>query len=285
MRKPNFFIIGHTRSSGTSLEINLMQHPDIFVISHKKGFFGFDTDLNSEQEYLKLFNNAKNEKYVGERCSDYIFCDTTASRLKQYCPYAKILLIIRNPVDVMYSLHSKMHLVETIENISDFETALNAESQRLKENILHPGTHPPQILYRTVVKYTEQISRYFEEFGKDNIKILIFDEITKNPEKIYKEIFEFLDVDSSFVPNFQAVNQNRNPRSQKLQSIVKKNQKLSNIFSKIPGSRMVYLNVNLPKSKRKSIDPKLRKKLQKELLPEVEELSKLVNKELTYWCK
>jgi len=285
MRKPNFFIVGHHRSSGTSLEMNLMQHPEIFVVHHKRGFFGFQTDFKSENKYLELFKNATNEKLVGERCADYILCDFSASRLKKYVPDAKILLIIRNPIDVMFSIHSKMYLVETIENISNFEDALNAEAKRLEENIQFPDKNPPQILYRTVVKYTKQLSRYYKEFGKENVKVVIFDEITKHPEEIYKEIFEFLKVDSSFIPDFQAVNQNRHPRNRLLQSLFKKNQKLSSIVGKIPGIREFYLNINLPVSKRDGINPELQRNLQKELLPEIEELSTLLNKDLTYWCK
>ncbi len=284
MRKPNFFIIGHHRSSGTSLEINLMQHPEIFVVSHKRGFFGFDTDLKSEIEYIKLFKDATNQKWIGERCADYIICNSSASRLKKYSPDAKILLILRNPIDVMYSIHSKMYSVETIESISNFEDALNTEPKRLEENIDSPGKHPPQILYRNIVKYTEQISRYYLEFGQENVKVVIFEEIIKQPEKVYGEIFEFLKVDSSFMPNFQSVNQNRNPRSHLLQLLFKKNPKISSIFSKIPGTGVIYQNINLPVSKRESMPDYIRRKLQKELLPEIEELSNLINKDLTHWC-
>jgi len=285
MRKLNFFIIGHTRSGGTSLEINLMQHPEIFIKSHRSGYFSFQTHYKSENEYLELFKNAKNEKWVGERCSGYIFCSSTASRLKQFASDAKILLILRNPIDVMHSLHSKMYLVEMIESISNFEEALQAEPKRLDENNITLGKHPPEILYRTVVKYAKQISRYHKEFGKENIKVIIFDEITKHPKEVYKEIFEFLEIDSSFIPDFQAVNQNRKPRNRLLQSLFKKNQKLSSIIGKIPGIQTFYQSINLPVSKRDAINPELQRNLQKELLPEIEELSTLLNKDLTYWCK
>ena len=102
MTRPNFFIVGHTRSSTTSLEINLMQHPEIFVVSNLKGYFGFQTHYKSENEYLEIFKNVKNEKCIGERNTDYLFCSSTASRLKKFTPNAKILLILRNPIDVMY---------------------------------------------------------------------------------------------------------------------------------------------------------------------------------------
>lgn len=285
MRKPNFFVIGHTRSGGTSLEINLVQHPDIFIISYKKGYFGFDTDLKSEEEYLSLFSKATTQKRIGERAADYIMCPSSASRLKKFAPDAKIMAVIRNPIDVMYSVYTKMFLLETIENIPNFEDALKTEGYRIEQNQARPGSFPPQVLYRTIVKYAQQIARYHNEFGRENVKIVIFDDIVKNPTASYKEIFEFLDVDSSFVPDFRIINQNRASRSRTLQLLIKKSPKLTNALGRIPGTKMLYQNINLPLAKREPMNPELRKKLQQEFLPEVEELSQLLGRDLTFWCK
>ena len=71
MRKPNFFIVGHTRSGTSSLLYQLKQHPDVFIIHTGTGqlhsLFGYYLPLiKSEKEYLRLFSDAKNEKCVFE---------------------------------------------------------------------------------------------------------------------------------------------------------------------------------------------------------------------------
>jgi hypothetical protein len=280
--KPNLFIVGHTRSGTTSLKSYLNQHPDVFIINNKKGFFGFTTEYNSEEEYLKLFSNCKNKTIIGEKCTDYLLCSDTAKRLKSFSPDSKIIILLRNPIEQIPSLHRYL-LNETLENIEDLETAL--EHETLRKNELS-SKYPPHIFYREQVKYSEMVECYFNEFDKDKILIIIFDDLKNNSREVYQKTCKFLSIDESFMPKFEIQNVARSYRSKKLQIIFKKiPNPIKGIFRIIPYSSRLYEQINYPEKKHSEFDPLLRKKLQNEFLPEIKKLSMLLDRDLTFWCK
>ena len=114
-----------------------MQHPDVFLSNPKwprgKGHFGWFSDYKNNEEYLEEFQHASNEKMIGEKTTDYLFCPHTAERIKRFSPNAKIIMILRNPVDMMFSLHGHYLYNEAFEDQKDFEEALKAEEGRKKE--------------------------------------------------------------------------------------------------------------------------------------------------------
>ena len=76
VKKPNFFIVGQTRSGTTSFQDELDQHPDIYFLKPEwpkgKGHFGWVSDYKDDDEYLEQFADVNNEKRIGERCNAYL---------------------------------------------------------------------------------------------------------------------------------------------------------------------------------------------------------------------
>jgi hypothetical protein len=284
--KPNFFIVGQTKSGTTSLKQYLSQHPDIFIIHEGKGFFGFEPPEITEEEYFLLFKNAKDEKRIGEKCTDYLSSTNTALKLKNKFPDAKIIMILRNPIDMMYALHSSQLYTETMENIKDFGEAIKAEKWRKEENKKTPGKWHPHMFYTDIGKYTPQVRKYIDQFGKKNVKVIILDDMKKDMKKIFKEVLDFLEIDSSFIPQFKIFNEHREYRSRTLQAAMKDNKlKLSTILGKIPYTSSIYRMINQPQKKKIPMDPILRKELQVMFFPEIEELGKLIDRDLMFWCE
>ena len=290
MKKPNFFIVGQTKSGTTSLKEYLMQHPDVFLSNPKwprgKGHFGWFSDYKNNEEYLEEFQHASNEKMIGEKTTDYLFCPHTAERIKRFSPNAKIIMILRNPVDMMFSLHGHNLYNEAFEDLKDFEEALKAEEGRKKEYMDSKDKWHPHIFYREVARYPEQVQRYFDNFGRDNVKVIIFDDFITNTEKIYKETLEFLDVDPNFKPVYSIHNEARVYRSRKLQYAMQNNALgLRGILNKIPGSSSAFRAINQPVRKRKTMNLELRKKLQEDVKSEADELGNMLSRDLSFWCK
>ena len=94
-----------------------------------------------------------------------------------------------------------------------------------------------------------------------------------------------MEIDSNFEPNFKHSNANRKARNRLIQQMVMKTggSKLRNIIRRIPFIRETYNLINLPNSKRDRLDPDLRKKLLIEFRPEIDKLSKLLKKDLSFW--
>ncbi len=100
----------------------------------------------------------------------------------------------------------------------EFEAALDSEDDR-KRGLRLPdcSIYPLQaFFYREVAKYRDQVRRYVDVFGRENVQIIIFDEFASNTDRVYQETCEFLDVSPHFVPKFSIVNANKTVRSKTL---------------------------------------------------------------------
>jgi len=292
MRKPDFFIVGQTRSGTTTLVDQLNQHPDLFVVHSGFGdvpqFFGFEPTINTEEEYLKIFKGVKNEKMMGEKGTDNLMAPKVAERIHHYYPDAKIIMNLRNPIDMMQSLHNLMVNAAVMEPIIDFEEALNAEKQREKEELENPGTYDLNLFYRKNARYVDQVKRYVDLFSLEKIHVRIFDEFIKDPVGTFQETCRFLEIDDTFVPITKHHNKRRVNRSRKVQGLIKSMEgtKIRKIVSKIPKIQDVYNTVNRPFAlKENKIREELEQKLKVDLKPEIEALSKLIKKDVTFWCK
>ena len=114
MRKPDFFIAGAPKCGTTAMHTYLQTHPEVFVSKVKEPSF-FATDLHNSnplvcniEEYLSLFAEVRDEKRVGEASTGYFYSQNAAKELKEFNPSASIIIMLRNPVDMMYSLHGQL---------------------------------------------------------------------------------------------------------------------------------------------------------------------------------
>jgi hypothetical protein len=305
MKKPNFFIVGAPKCGTTALYSYLGEHPEIFipdtsgtmetVLGGKKElhFFGRDLKFNrpTTEEYLAYFSNVQNEKRVGESSVFYLYSKTAAQEIKEFSPSAKIIAMLRNPIDMLYSWHSQL-LFWGDEDLSDFKVALQVEGDR-KKGLKCPKRHDHPIecfFYRDLANFTEQLQRYFTLFDRENIHIIIFDDFKKDVAQTYCETLRFLGVDESFQPEFEVINSNKSIRNKALQDFVRRPPSTLRKISKIlipQGLRQSFrtnlLRFNIQKESRKPLDLELRRQLQLEFAFEVEQLSKLLGRDLTYW--
>ena len=140
--KPDFFIAGMPRSGTTSMYTYLKQHPDIFLSIYKepnyfcKDLSQSDYNVRDEALYHSLFVHAAGKKRIGEGSVWYLTSTTAASEIKKFSPSAKIIVMLRNPVEMIYSLHS-LYLRTGNEDTVDFEQALALQPDRMKGLFIH----------------------------------------------------------------------------------------------------------------------------------------------------
>ena len=198
--------------------------------------------------------------------------------------------MLRNPVDQIYSRHC-FRVRMGHESLVDFEAALEAEED-LKQ-VLRPEV--PFSLYRETPKYTHQAKRYLDVFGRPNVHIIIFDDFISDPAGVYKETLGFLRVDPDFQPEFRKVNPGRRVRSRTVQILLTNRPQFVRSFMKVIMPLQLqkqifkglqYLSyLNSSSAPPPPMKPELKKQLQEEFLPEVEQLSKLLRRDFTHWCK
>ncbi|MGH9857806.1 MAG: sulfotransferase, partial [Acidobacteriota bacterium] len=155
MKMPNFLIIGAGKSGTSSLYYYLRQHPDIYMSPVKEpNFFAYDANhrgwngpirhledsITSLSEYMKLYDSVQNEKAIGE-ASPSNFCARACDQVRRYVPNARLVCILRQPVDAAYSayLHRRR---DGHEPESDFLKAFRATDSRKKQG------WAPMLLYR-----------------------------------------------------------------------------------------------------------------------------------------
>jgi sulfotransferase family protein len=274
----------------------LGQHPEIFMPEMKEAhFFGADLDapvfFRDEKKYLALFTKAQNEKRVGEASVYYLYSKRAATEIKAFAPDASIIAMLRNPVEMIYSLHSQ-RLYNGNEDIEDFEAALDAEEDRKRGLRLPKDRHLlAGLFYRDVAKYSDQLQRYIETFGRENLKVIIFDELKRNTAEVYKDTCLFLGVDPTFNPLIRVINGNKGVRSVTYRNIIFRPSMLRTVARRVipdtPRRKIIRAleRVNLKYEERTPMNPELKQRLKEEFRPEVEKLSHLLGRDLTYWSR
>jgi hypothetical protein len=304
MRKPDFFIVGAPKSGTTAMADYLGQHPEIFMAKRKdSNFFGSDLRFVNtimlppdmfrvnEETYLSWFADVRDEKRVGEASVWYLYSKKAAKEIKEFNPDADIIIMLRNPVDMLYSLHGQF-LYDFNEDIEDFEEALGAEEDR-KRGLRIPTTAylPEGLYYREVARFSEQVERYINIFGRDRVLIIIFEEFKEDTKRVYKETLRFLGVSTDFEADFRVVNPAKAVRSRRVMRFIADPprllrplaEKLSTVGWLRDKVKWVLDRFNVKVSSRSPMDRQLRRRLLKEFAPEIERLSKIIGKDLTFW--
>jgi len=297
--KPNLFIIGAPKCGTTTLHYILKQHPEIFI-PNRKEFSFFATDLNkeieknkgklynvlsirpkTEKKYLQFFKKGNNHKIIGDISPWSFNSKNNAKNIYNFNPKAKIIIILREPTALLQSIHSQL-LYTNDENIKNFQQALKMESKRKKGISIPKYTTRPSILYySSYIQYSKIINKYFQYFNKQNIKILILDDLKNNFNKTIKDIFNFLYINPNFTPIIKNLNTNKIPKIKFLHNPILKRiiAKLCPNRLQVPLSNLLKI-LNNKKITRPQLKIKFKEKLKKKYYNEVVNTEKILNRNL-----
>ena len=222
---PTFLIVGAVKAGTTSLHEYLQLHPEVYMSPIKETNFFSDADMlfddfnvdykqdvsinvdkylsgamdtklhiahvRTWEQYQKLFRNIKNEKAIGEVSNSYLFLPSTPTAIKDKLPTVKIVMILRDPVERLYSqflMNLKLGKIKERDLLKEIE----ADQQKQKKGwgVSH--------LYLEVGNYYEQVKRYYDQFPSEQIKVILFDDFKKDAKGTMKDLFKFLGVDPEF---------------------------------------------------------------------------------------
>jgi hypothetical protein len=296
MKKPNLFIVGAPKCGTTALNDYLSLHPDIFMATKELHFFGSDLKVSSrpsEAEYLKHFEGATNEKIVGEASVWYLFSKTAASEIKRFSPGARILIMLRDPVDVIHSLHSQ-HLYDGNEDVPDFEIAISLDEERKNgSNIPKSVDFTALPSYVESVLFSEQVRRYLNIFGRERVHIIFYEDFIADTSKAVAGTLQFLGIDPRLDADYKVVNANKQIRLLWLHRLLKKPSanlktlvRLLLPFKSVRHAVMHYLfKQNIEVKRRPKMRAEVQAKLQAKIAGDVAVLSKLLNRDLSTWLQ
>ena len=248
-----------------------------------------DEFIDNEDEYLNLFKDAKSDQKLGEASTFYLYSKSASKEIKEYNPDAKIIIMLRNPIDFLHSLHSQL-LFSGNEDEPNFEIAMELEEERMKGNKLPENIDMIDKIYylEHVRRIPEQVNNYLDTFGNENVAVILLDDLHKNPEACFIKILKLLNVNINFTPDFSIQNPNKAVRSFWIRNLIKRYHndlgKLRGIFYKKPiGIIRYFINRNTKLLKRMPVSEVLRNKLIEELNPRIVQLEDILHIELKHW--
>lgn len=281
---PNLFLVGAPKCGTSALHDYLAGHPDVFM-SEPKEPHHFCPDVNApfairdEAAYKALFKGAR-ERVVGESSATYLYSEVAAEKICSASPDARIVAVLRNPLEMIPSLHSQRRVNGT-EPCPTLSEALKAEPKRKAGELPAVGAFP---FYYDAARYTGQLRRYLAVFPAERVHIIVFDDFKKDAGAVYAELLRFLGLPPS-TPNFRVVNRNKRVRSAAVQRVIENPASLPN---RLPGpvGRFAYKaldRLNSAPATREALGTDVKEQLKRDFRDEVEALSDLLGRDLRGW--
>ncbi len=300
---PNFLLVGAPKCGTSSLYKYLVQHPEIFMPANKEPMF-FISEIYSRlskndprreladrilidtlPDYQELFKSASLEaKALGEASAAYLYHHKVAiPNIQKYLGDVRIIIILRNPVERAYS--SYYHLVrDGMESLS-FEAFLGEEKNRKAENwdiLNYPFG---------VGLYYKQVEAYLNNFSE--VLVLQTRDLADMPELVCQNVFRFLGVDHTFVPNTSfKLNATGEVRSHLLNKIISDDNMIKHISKSVLQRILPNETIkNISKSMRrrnmykKQMNDDTRKRLNNMYRSDVENLQSLINQDTSDWLR
>jgi hypothetical protein len=301
MGRPNFFLVGHPRSGSGQLFSWLDRHPEVFSTKKELHYFGSDLRFfeppRSLENYLSYFKGAERFRRAGDASTWTLFSERAAREIQAFEPDARIMMLLRNPVQQLHSLHAHF-LFRGDENIADFRAALDAEEARAAGTKPEPDWRVPRdcLRYSRMARFGPQVQRFFDRFGRDRVLVLLSEDFRADPKGTFDKVCAHLDIatrfdgyERLFETSPRKANSNRAARSGAIRSFLadpRHYRVLEGVDASVPGHQLTlralrrWNKVFVP---REPMDPGLRRELQDRFRPWIDETSDLIGRDLSHW--
>lgn len=307
---PNFFVVGAMKAGTTVVNERLSSHPDVYCSPIKEPNF-FSDDIDVEQfsahtrkgmapdlyvagdmetpihhayvrdpaTYRALFRKVSSETAIGECSTSYLYSKVAAKNIKEAVPDARIIILLRNPVDRAISHYLMDCRIGSahgpLGEVLDADLASTRKGWGISR------------LYVELGLYTRQIERYLRRFPEDRVKIVIFDDLKRDFDGTMRGIAEFLEVDPDLcIEGTAPVNRARVPRVAAVNVVLNRLGIKEKIVRNTPerllefGKRVYYRD-----AAGDGVTEADRERLRAMFADEVESLSRLLGRDLRDWVE
>lgn len=230
---PTFILGGTAKAGTTTLWYQLDMHPDVFMSPVKEpyhfavapdheGFHGPGDDRlravvkASEASYRALFRHAGQVPHRGEASTWYLYSEEAPARVAAAIPDVQMVFVLRDPVDRAFSAWAHLRR-DGREPLDRFEDALDAEASRVAEGWA-PIWH-----YARMGRYGEQLVRWFDALGPEQVTVLLHDDLLREPEAVLHRVHDLIGVQRRpFHAPGVRLNTSGTPRSQVLHRVLER---------------------------------------------------------------
>lgn len=290
MTRPNVFIAGAPKCGTTSVASWLAQHPDVFVSDPKEpSYFCFDVakrHQRSRGEYEDLFAGASGYAAIVDASTRYLFSQVAIPEILAYNPQARLIVLVRNPCDMFFSLHNHLYQVGIeVEAEPERAWALQAERHR-DERFRKANADPDSLQYADICRLGEQVERLCNIVPVSQRRLVVFDDLAQHPDEVYRSLLDFLGL-TPVTTELKPRNQAFVARSKALKKAVRAGALIKHQL----GLRTRWNVLNTIKSlNRKPVERRpsyaaspFYRELQAFFAADVERLSRLLERDLSAW--
>lgn len=298
--RPNLFIVGAQKSGTSALAAWLGQHPQVCMSFPKEpGFLAFGEHgytypdgygkpapasryvVSDERAYLKLFAHATpQQRILGEASTWYLALPGMARKISDYSPGAKVIMILRDPVERAYSAwcHARGDNLEPCEN---FSAALELEAQRGEVEFL--------LRYQRMGLYSEALAEYQSVFPQEHLLVLFYEDVRTDPLSVWQAVCAFLAIDSAHAPAFDnRYNRSGQPRNRFVHRLLRSHQLKRVVRAALPHqwamrAKQQVESINLEQFP--AMDATSRAALRDYYRGDIQRLSRLTNRDLVAWLQ
>ena len=296
MTDPNFFVVGAGRCGTTSLHRFLGEHPEVFVCARKSpNHFAahipqptWETPVARAMSrqwvadgdaYRSLFDDVGPEVAIGDVSPVYLQALDIAPRIHSACPDARIIAILRDPVDRAHS-HFVGRQRDGIETYADFAERVDLELS---------SPLPVDVAFGHLLgcgRYHHFLAPYLRYFGADRVKVLVHDDLINEPAALLKDIFTFIGVDPEFDPDMEArlnrtgVIRSRSARAAWTRSVGVRTALRPHVPERVRTfvGRGFLTHIDKP-----LLDPQLRRRLVEVYRDDIAALEAMLDRDLSHW--
>lgn len=298
VRWPNLFIVGANKAGTTSLYEYLKNVPEIYMSPIKEPSYFSEFGQRkfgkiTEDGYLSLFTENVHYKFIGEATSVYLHDPETPLRIYDYVPDARIIILLRNPIERTFSHYWYISFNRGY-GLYSFQDIIQKEYSLLKSNTYNIFNLPTTLLLFSF--YYDYVKRYIDIFGKNHVHIMISEEFSNKTKDVLNTLLEWLDVKYRFSDKetFPTYNTFQKPKSKLRFELYKMlyNKLSVKLYRNLPFSMRMYISNNiLPNvrnamlitSEKPLLSAENRKFLKIIFEDDVKKLEILLNRKLP-WC-
>jgi hypothetical protein len=182
---PNFVIVGAPKCGTSSLARWLMDHPEVYVVPEKEIHF-FTGYWEQGLDWYENCFSPNGEPLVGEASPTYLASHVAHERMAAHIPGAKLIAMLRNPVDRAYSHYWHWHD--------------RKGEKRSFEEVIAPELAGEEGIYLTPGRYAEHLEALEERFPRERIQVIVFDDLAADPHEVFRSVCRHLGVDDASVP-------------------------------------------------------------------------------------
>ena len=274
MRKLDFIIIGAPKCGTTGLYYQLNRSEQVFMPPNKEMHF-FENDDKYKKGfdwYNSFFEDGQNHDIIGEATPAYLRSEEAANRIKEYNPNIKLIAILRDPIDRLNSNYWFDH-----------------NKGRVNKPIKETVDNDPSYIEKGF--YGKQLEQYLELFPKENILVLLYEDLINQPEQLYSRIFSFLKIDPYKLDVKTNVNKSRNVKSGFMKKFIKRGGFFKGIVKKLIPKKLhwyvwaKFLDLVAGKKPYDELPKKMKEELLQIYMDDINKLELLFDLDLKNWKK